>query len=479
MLEEDLKKLVRTIQVRKCEGQTIEVKKAQVDCPTSLYDTLSSFSNQNMGGVMVFGLDEKQAFKITGVYNAQDLQHKVTEQCREMEPQVRALFTTTEIEGKLVVAAEIPAQDVLHRPVYYRGKGRMGGSFVRVGDADEQMSEFEIYSYEAYHRHEKNDRRIIAEADLSFWNMARMNEYVQAIKANSPNLCALAGDAEIPEKMGLVQKGHPSIAALMTFSSYPQAFLPQLCITCVVIPGTTKGVSDDADVRFVNNRKITGAIPEMLDAAELFVKMNTKESVIIDKDGRRRTQSEYPMKAVREAILNALIHRDYSAYTETSPIRLEIYTDRLEVVNKGDIYGAVPVSALGQMEIGKRNAFLVDMLEVIHKTENRNSGISTMRAECKAWNLPEPIFSCVHGEFRVIIKNAQPADEVRFDREHPEDSIAAFCELPRSREELASFTGLNQNYTMTTWIRPMVRDGRLQRTDPNAPRSPFQRFVRS
>lgn len=479
MIEKELQILVEKIRSRRSESQTIEVKKASVDCPSSLYDTLSSFSNQSSGGVIVFGLDEQADFSVTGVYDAQDLQHKVTQQCREMEPSVRALFTVTEIDGKVVVSAEIPAQDVLHRPVYYKGKGRLGGSFVRVGDADERMSEFEIYSYESYHRHEKNDRRIIEEADLSFWNDRRMEEYVQSIKQERPNLCAVVADSEIPEKMGLVRSGHPSLAALMVFSMCPQVALPQLCITAVSIPGVIKGESDDAGTRFVSNQKITGAIPEMLDEAERFVLRNTKHSVAVDAQGRRFDRSEYPMKAVREAILNALIHRDYSAYTETSPIRIEVYADRLEVISKGGLYGAAPISALGHVDIGKRNAFLVDVLEAIHKTENRNSGITTMRVECKAWNLPEPIFSCVHGEFRVVFRNCQPANRIVYDRTRSEETILTFCELPRSREELAEFTGLNQNYVMTSLVRPLVESGKLLRTEPLSPKSPFQRFVRA
>ena len=479
MQERDLEELVKKIQSRKCEGQEIEVEKAFKDCPTSLYDTLSSFSNQSTGGVIVLGLDEDDGFSVKGVYDAQDLQHKVTEQCREMEPQVRALFTTTEIDGKVVVAAEIPPQDVLYRPVYYKGKGRLGGSFVRVGDADERMTEFEIYSYEAYHRHIKNDRRIIEEADTSLWDNARMGEYINSIKVDRPNLCAAVSDESILEKMGIVKAGHPSLAGLMVFSTYPQAYFPQLCITAVVIPGIIKGDADIDGTRFINSRKITGSIPEMLDEAERFVVQNTKTAVVIDENGQRNDRTEYPMRAVREAILNALIHRDYSPYSETSPIRLEIYADRMEIVSKGDIYGAVPVSALGRIEIGKRNAFLVDILEAIHKTENRNSGILTMRTECRKRNLPEPIFYCVHGEFKVVFKNSQPADNVVFDRAMPEKSILDYCEMPRSREDLAAFTGLNQSYVMATWIRPLVRNGRLLRTEPQSPKSPFQRFVRA
>ena len=479
MQEEELRDLVKKIQFRKSEGQEVEVKKAAQDCPGSLYDTLSSFSNQTSGGVIVFGLDESNGFCVCGVYDAQDLQHKVGAQCREMEPQVRALFTSAEIEGKIVVAAEIPPQDVIKRPVHYKGKGRLGGSFVRVGDADERMTEFEVYSYDSYQHHVKNDRRIIEEADLSFWDADRMQEYIKSVKLDRPNLCATVPDADLPEKMGLVKGGHPSLAALFVFSFCPQVYLPQLCITVVVIPGMSKGESDELGARFTNSRKITGAIPEMLDEAERFVLRNTKTRVVISDLGKREDRTEYPMKAIREAILNALIHRDYSAYSESSPVRIEIYPDRIEITSKGDIYGAAPVSALGHMEIGKRNAFLVDTLEAVHKTENRNSGITTMRIECRRWNLPEPIFYCVHGEFKVIFRNSQPADNIAFDRSRAEETILAYCELPRSREDLTAFTGLNQSYMMTTWIRPMVKNGKLLRTEPQSPKSPFQRFVRA
>ena len=396
-----------------------------------------------------------------------------------MEPQVRALFTAAEVDGKVVVSAEIPPQDVLRRPVYYKGKGRLGGAFVRVGDADERMTEFEVYSYDAYHHHVKSDRRIIEEADLSLWNRERVAEYVRSVKRDRPNLSAAVADEDIPEKMGVVSKGHPSLAGLMVFSTCPQAYLPQLCITAVALSHLEKGAVDDSGVRFSNNRKITGAIPEMLEDAVRFVFQNTKQSVSVDENGRRQDRSEYPMKAVREAILNALIHRDYSEYSETSPIRLEIYPDRLEVASKGGIYGAAPVSALGHVEIGTRNAFLVDILEAVRGTENRNSGIATMRAECRVWNLPEPVFHCVHDEFKVVFRNSQPADSVVFDRDRAEESFMAYCELPRSREELSAFAGLNQSYVMATWIRPLVREGKLLRTDPQSPKSPFQRFVRS
>ena len=77
MQREDLLELIDTVRKYQCEMQTVEVKAAHEGCPTKLFDTLSSFSNQDGGGVILFGLDEKQDFKIIGVYDAHDLQHRV------------------------------------------------------------------------------------------------------------------------------------------------------------------------------------------------------------------------------------------------------------------------------------------------------------------------------------------------------------------------------------------------------------------
>ena len=105
MQTEDLCKLVDKIQHLHCEMQTIELKAANKGCPTRLYDTLSSFANQDEGGILIFGIDESKDFEVVGVYDAQDLQKKVTEQCNQMSPVVRALFTVAEIEEKIIVAA--------------------------------------------------------------------------------------------------------------------------------------------------------------------------------------------------------------------------------------------------------------------------------------------------------------------------------------------------------------------------------------
>ena len=125
MVETELKKLISQAETRKSEGQAVEVKSAHEGCPENLYDTISAFANQNSGGTLVFGLDERQGFTRVGVYDAQDLQKKVMEYCEQMTPVVRPVFTVTEEDGLVFVSAEIPPVDIAERPCFKTAKGRL------------------------------------------------------------------------------------------------------------------------------------------------------------------------------------------------------------------------------------------------------------------------------------------------------------------------------------------------------------------
>lgn len=474
MQAETLKKLINDVITKKAESQTIEIKSAEHGCPTRLFDTLSSFSNQDDGGIIIFGIDEKDNFAIKGVYDAQDLQKKVTEQCKQMEPAVRALFTMCEIGEKILVSAEIPGVDVSDRPVFYKGVGRIKGSYIRVGESDEPMSEYEIYSYEAFRKRIRDDIRIVEGAKIQLFDEKRMAEYLSRVKSERRNLADNVSDDEILELMGVASDETPTLAGLMTFSKYPQTYFPQLCITAVALPGTEMGETGTDGERFIDNKRITGAIPDMLEEAVEFVRTNSRTKTIIDDNGKRVDKNEYPIKAVREAILNALVHRDYSIYTENTPIRIEMYRDRMEVTNSGGLYGKISIDALGKVHPETRNAALANMLELLNITENRYSGIPTMRREFLNAGLPVPNFSVIHGEFKVVMRNGYLNNFGSM-----EDSILDFCEIPRSRAELIEFTGKSRNYVLKQLIAPLVECGKLKLTMPDKPKSSNQKYVKA
>ncbi|NCC76786.1 MAG: AAA family ATPase, partial [Clostridia bacterium] len=312
--------MLNFIRQLKCETQTLEIKKALDGAPARIYDTISSFSNQDDGGIIVFGLDESNQYQETGVFDAQELRKKISEQCKEMEPTVRPLLSAFEVEDKIFVTAEIPGMDLSRRPCFYKGKGRLKGSYIRVGDSDEMMTEYEIYSYEAYRERHQDDIRIVGRALPSLMDQEAISNYLNTMKKERSNF-SRHSEQEILALTNLTHQGQYTLAAVMLFCDYPQSFFPQLCVTAVRIPGTMVGETGADGERFLDNRRLEGNIKTMFDEAMLFVQANMKIKTIINPHtGHREDKTEYPINAVREAILNALAHRDYSRYSEGMPV---------------------------------------------------------------------------------------------------------------------------------------------------------------
>ncbi len=472
MLTQELVQLASMIMRLKAEGQTIEVKAANKGCPQRLYDTLSSFSNQDTGGTIIFGIDEKQDFAPVGVYDLQDLQKNVTEQCNQMEPPVRAVFTVAEVEGVSICSAEIPGVDFSERPCYYKGRGRTKGSYIRVGDADLPMTDYELYSFEAFRKHLHDDERPIERASMSTLDAAQIQNYLLQKKLERPGFAQLPENQAL-EMLNVTRAGTPTLAAVMNFCVYPQGYLPQLAITAVVVPGTEIGEHDGIESRFLDNKRIEGTIKTMVDEAISFCKRNMRVQTIIDPEtGKRRDRTEYPIEAIREAVLNALIHRDYSHLTEGTPVQINFFSDRLEIHSPGSLYGRMTVEQLGHARPDLRNPALAVMTEVLVGAENRYSGIPTIRREMAAHNLPEPVFENRRNEFVVTLYN-----QVQEVPNAPAETLLDFCKEPRSRKEIAAFLGLKTaSYATERYIRPMLEEGKLEMTIPDKPKSTRQKY---
>lgn len=477
MLQNELIELAKRICLQKAETQTEEVKAAHYGCPKGLKDTLSSFSNQDGGGVILFGIDEEAGFVPVGVYDAQDLQKQVTEQCNQMEPPVRAVFTLAELEGKVICSAEIPSVDLAERPCYYKGAGRVKGSYVRVGDSDQHMTDYEIYSYEAFRHHLHDDERPVERAILDMLDRNVVEEYIRNRQKDRPGFALLTAE-QTQEMLSITRDGRPTMAAIMNMGIYPQGYFPQLGITAIVVPGKEIGdVAEDA-ARFLDNKRIEGTVSTMVAGAMQFCLRNMKVRTIIDPaTGKRQDRTEYPPDAIREAILNALIHRDYSFYTEGTPVQINFFADRLEIHSPGSLYGRMTVEQLGHAKMDLRNPALAVMAEAITGSENRYSGIPTMRRELAAYGLPEPVFENRRNEFVVTFYNETAVEKDVPAQETVTGTLLDFCKTPRTRQEIAQFMHVKTVfYVMKRYVQPLLEEGKLAMTAPEHPKSRNQRY---
>lgn len=484
MLPEEVVHLVKIIQKQKAERQDVEVKAAHLGCPTRLYDTLSSFSNQDQGGTLLFGLDEKADFRVVGVYDLQNLQQKVLAQCQQLEPPVRAVFTVADIDGKGVCTAEIPGLDVAQRPCYYKGAGKVKGSYVRVGDGDLPMTATELYNLETFRKHIHDDENKVEKAVLEALDPKLVQSYITLKTKERPDFAKLPEPLQ-EELLSITKQGLPTVAGLLNFGLFPQGYFPQWSITAIVVPGKTIGDLDAFDNRFLDNKRIEGNLASMVRQTLQFVSRNMKVTTHIDRvTGLRQDRTEYPIAAVREAILNALIHRDYSFYTEGIPIQFMMFSNRLEIHSPGSLYGRMTVDQLGKSKGDLRNPTLALMAEAMTQAENRYSGIPTMQREMAAYGLPAPVFENRRDEFVVTFYNAPMAGKQKYEElpepgtQCSEQQLLEYCAVPRSREELARYMGVKSvSYGVNRYIRPLVEQGRLQLTLPDHPKSRHQKYV--
>ena len=475
MQTKEIINLIDNIVSLKTETNNIEFKKAKDGVPENLYDTFSSFSNTS-GGIIIFGVDEKNNYAICGITNPDIFQKKITEQSLMMEPKIRPIITICEYDGKIIASAEIPELDVFNKPCYYSGKGKMKGSYIRVGDADLPMTDYEIYSFDAFKYKTEDELRSKERIEKDIFNEISINSFLDKIISVKPNLINLDRDT-ILKMNGIIDKNnYPTVCGILNFGKYPQIFSPNLDIVAVRCSTNEYGIEDQNGIRFLDNKRLDGTISEMLKLAISFVINNIKKATRINDSGIREDVLEYPIKAIREIILNSLIHRDYSIHTENEPIRLTIFDDRIEISNPGGLYGRLSIDELGKVHSDIRNPFIASILEILEVTENRYSGIPTVYAEMKKAGLMEPKFESVRGTFKVTLYNSKKTDIIN---DNFVSKIKAYCKTPRTKESLAKFFGYDEKhpaYFINSYVIPLIEQGILAYAIPSKPRSKNQKI---
>ena len=154
------------------------------------------------------------------------------------------------------------------------------------------------------------------------------------------------------------------------------------------------------------------------------------------------------------------------------PVQLSIFADRLEITNPGGLYGRLTLDTLGKVQPDTRNPVLATALEVLDVTENRYSGIPTIRRELKEHGLPAPEFRNERGEFTVCFRLGDEKGTQNGDID-----IVAFCKTPRTRQEIAEYLGLSSvTYAMKKYVQPLIDNGRIKMFFPNTPSSPNQKY---
>ncbi len=409
MTGEEIIQIISDVQQYQSELDYIEIKLAHSGTPKKLFETLSAFSNQPGGGIILFGLDEKQKFKLVGVQDVHRLQEDISHLATaEMEPHLRPEFTVGVIDDKTVLAVEVFELPPEQKPCFYKNAGLQQGSYIRVGNTNRIMNDYEIFGYISTRTQTTYDEEPVINSNLEDLDRLSLENYIKQLKKTRFQAKYLEQSFEqILLQLRILSKVngklHPTIAGLLMFGNYPQAFEPQLVITFLQYYGTTEIEPTPRGERFLDNRKFEGTIPEMIESAVNYVMASIKKSSLIE-DLWRKDIPEYPEEAVREAIVNAVAHRDYSHFVRGSYIQIRLFADRLEIQSPGGLYGNVTEENIEE-EQSTRNRILMRLMEDLHLVENRGSGIRTMIRTFNKANLEPPYFQDKRTSFWVIFRN--------------------------------------------------------------------------
>ncbi|MCF6289582.1 MAG: putative DNA binding domain-containing protein [Desulfobacterales bacterium] len=354
MTREELHQLIASVQRQQTELDNLEVKAARGGTPRRLFEPLSAFANRTGGGVILFGLDETSDFSIVGVGDAHRLQEELTLlAAHEMEPALRPEFIIDEIDDQTIVAVTIEEIPVDRKPCFYKSAGLQKGSYIRVGNTNRRMTDYEVFGYMSSRGQPTHDEDIIKNAHIEDLDDSLLNQYLDNLRRTRPRATFLQGrKEEVLARLRVIGRDgetfRPTLAGLLMFGKYPQEFLPQLTITFIQYYGTTDDERTPQGARFVDNRTFEGPVPEMVAAAESYVMGSMRKASLIEGMFRRDIP-EYPQEALREAIANAVAHRDYSSHVRGSYIQIRMFANRLEVSSPGGLFGNVTVDNIDEL----------------------------------------------------------------------------------------------------------------------------------
>lgn len=373
-------------EVRDGESKTLELKESLPSQAERWVKTVVAFSN-SAGGKLVVGVRDDG--EIVGVTNAQSVADSIANSIDDLiEPQVAPRIRVEELNGRDVVVMEV--QPGTATPYHLRGRDLKRGTYVRVGATTRPADEAALRelalrgSSQSYDEQPCLDAAFDEEAARGLCDEMnrRRRDADRGGKVTLRNL----------ENWGLVKRvdgERVPTRALLLLTSNPYRFAR---IQCGQFKGTTRTV-------FLDRREYAGPLYEQVDAAEDFVLRNIRLGARIE-GLYREDYYELPPEAIREAIVNAVVHRDLQA---NSCVQVALYDDRLEVTSPGPLFGGITIEQALDGATALRNPKVAEAFMQMDMFESWGTGLRRIRDACAAAGLPEPEFREIGNMFRVNI----------------------------------------------------------------------------
>lgn len=404
--------LVFQMRTLRTELPDVEAKDGRNGLPQRIYESLSALANRRGGGAIIFGLEDG-SFRPLGGLDLARLQESITSLVdQRMSYPVRLEFVACEVEGHRVLAVGVPECPQAHKPIYYRGKGIIGGSYLRVGNSNHVLSESEVQAILRSSDRDDTDSAPVDEARLEDFSPGLVANYRSVLSARRPD-SSLVGLSDrdllvaVRAAVRIRDDVVPTRAGILFFTDDPTRWLPGVFISFVQFSGTEIGESGSTGPVYLDNTRLAGPLPAVIEEARRRVLSRIKGRALLEGFVRREIP-EYPDWAYREAIVNAVAHRDYAL--SGAHIQLRLFADRLEVQSPGGLFGTVSEENI-EHEQSTRNYAVVRLLEDHGLVEQRGIGVNRMVQSMLEAGLERPIFRDSLTSFLVVLKNHTMMDD--------------------------------------------------------------------
>jgi len=379
------------------ETERIEAKRAQ-DIGKSILETICAFANEPGlgGGWLLLGVvqDDMAGYAVEGVPNPDKLSADLASQCASMFNQrVQVNISTEVLENKPVLVVYVPEAQPQDKPVYIQSRGLPKGAFRRIGSSDQRCTEEDLNIFYQLRGQESPDAALVSAATLDDLDEAAIADYRQARAEANPDAEDLRwSDQELLQAINAIRRNpagqwQPTIAGLLLFGK-PVALrrsFPMTRVDYIRVPGREWVPQPDRRFYTVELRAPLISLLRRTQAAildDLPKALGLEEGAL-----QRRDTPLIPQRALREALVNALMHRSYRVH---APIQVIRYANRLEIRNPG--FSLKSPEQLGEPGSVSRNPIIASALHETRFAETKGSGIRAMRETMEAAGLVPPLF---------------------------------------------------------------------------------------
>jgi len=360
-------------------------------------ETISAFSNRNGRRVFIGVADD---CGIVGVDIGKNTIEKLANQIKQntdpvIHPSIRVEVIDGK-QGKQVIVVD--ALESKQKPVLAFGR-----AVIRVGKSNQKLGYEEIRNLALQTSKVYWDERICDDASLEDIDEEKVMRYLErreeirkVSKPEKMDMKTLLLNIGAAKKMNGETK--PTNAGILFFGKNPQRFVLQSQLRTARFAGRT--LTRD----FLDRLDCSGALWELVGQAEDFVRKNIRLfGFRTEYSFQRIDKLEYPIKAVREAIINALIHRNYSEPADT---RVAIFDDRIEIISPGSFPKGVTPEKPKHVPV---NPVLCQLMYDIGLIEKYGSGIYMINELCEEWGIPRPEYELSEVETTVSFRSGGKA----------------------------------------------------------------------